>query len=419
MAAPHPTANPTRRSTSAYVPTRAYVQVPAEFLDLGPRKLCSETQCYMLMHIMRLTWSRACDTHGADPAEWSEPITAAMFAERCGCDLRTAEWNLADAVRRKMVARKKSPGRPGFCYRTTPAMWAAAADYAPAPPKEDEEHEPAEPIADTAEPEPPTPAGSLPPRVVMPGKAIALPFAIDHLSRVRYCNEGPAPLDIAAELQNGVLSLRFKTSPKLLKGEDSAKGDRNGLRSELYDIMRQVFQGVGLTLSKPFFRKIAAELQHVTDADYIRAVRNRLDRARRSNYPVDPGLFLLVAQDAAEAYSRKESPSQAPGRAEEPAPHHQPPSIEDLRNALQDRDDYPDSHPFHATALELIERATAEQIAEAQRPDPAAAAYEAMDDAARNELRRRIREAMGPRAGKLDPDALREEITRLAIASLR
>ena len=316
-----------RATQNAYFPSR-FNAIPVEFYEQARQaKFCSDLQKSFIQLIAQYTWSITSLDRETLPLEWTAAAwTAAWIARELASDVDSVQWMLGNAVRRKLVARKKLQGQTGFAYRTHPDMWIAAEPHVPAkrePDDDDELEDDAEPVEPAT---PPRPVNA--PLVVQPGRRASIAFSAEAVKKVTYCNEGPAPLDVEAAFADGVISLRFgvpKAAENGLNGfaVSSAKL-RNGLRSFSSEPGQKLRNGLRSFSPRPALRE---HLQTIFNAAVLGPIRDelwaifcnnlgaepsddfthhflleKLAEKRRAGYKVTPGLYLDLARDARAAW---------------------------------------------------------------------------------------------------------------------
>jgi hypothetical protein len=310
-------------AASAYFPS-VFVAIPVEFFDAcRASKFCSDLQARFIQLIGRHTWSVASVNRKAKtPLEWTaKPWTAAHVARELGTDVDSAQWIIANAVKRGLVSRRRVAGVQGFCYKTHPDMWAAADAWVP-PKREEVEEE--TPPAEVVEIPAAVVAPGLPgrPVTVRAGRTASLKLSVERVEKVTYSSEGLAPFDAVAAFSDGVLSLQFSASKTVEKTAGANKTRigaklRNGLRSffALKTHLEAIFAARCYgPLTDELFTSICNHLGPETSEQFaINFIDEKLIEKRQKRYNITPGLFEAFASDARYAWDNQKRPTETGG----------------------------------------------------------------------------------------------------------
>jgi hypothetical protein len=214
---------------------RGFTPFPNEALLDWPRLVSGDAQFLSLILINSETLGVPRD-RGTEPPKWSRAITTEEFAAFAHCTVRAIEIALADLSDRKVIERKKVPGK-GFAYHIPFNTWPDLPDR-PAPKRAElvtmPESEPAEeetqPEKTTAKPV----AG--PKQSVKPNtstRPVELPCPVIKL-RWERSNNG---FEYESYALNGILTIRpiwqEKANAKSTKGEQSPKSTSGSVAANL------------------------------------------------------------------------------------------------------------------------------------------------------------------------------------------
>lgn len=344
---------------NAYFPA-LFVAVPLEFFAAHKQsKFCSDLQARFIQLIGRHTWSVASvDRRQKAPLEWTaKPWTAAHVARELGTDVDSAQWVIANAVKRGLVSRRRVAGQQGFCYKTHPDLWAAAKPWEPPKRADVAEETPAE-VVEIPPPAPaPPPLGR--PVVVRPGRTAALNISVERVEKVTYSSEGLAPFSAVAAFENGVLSLSFSTNAN--KRRIGAKL-RNGLRSApaLKTHLEAIFAARCYgPLTDELFTSICNNLGQETSEEFAsNFIDEKLVEKRQNRYKITPGLFADFALDARVAWDTwRAAHKSAAGPVSDPVER-----VRVLTFALEELEE----NPNDPAAMSMVEGATVEELAAAR-----------------------------------------------------
>jgi hypothetical protein len=308
--------------------TDPFILLSVDFRRHLRTKFSDLTQVQLVLLLIEL--STSLPSRGRDPQPATDPLTAAQIAAELGVPLRTVQWVLSDSINRGLVVRSKVAGKTGFSYQTSPAMWAAAADYLPeAAPEPETAPEPeAAPEPETA-PEPRADRNSL---QFSTGRRATLTLEAP-CRKVQTVNDVGFDLELISEVTADMVLLTVRATDKvramlaslpLLDSKQADEKHRNMLRS---------FSATGSTVTEPegekdrnmlrsfsllqafvtricearvletpdpaYWARITEALANTPDdfaADYFAAKVDASDRRRRE---FGPGILLSWAGDAA------------------------------------------------------------------------------------------------------------------------
>jgi len=386
-----------------------FIRVPIEFITLGPKKFSGETQAYLILGILLRTSSRP--ALGKPVAEWTDPMSVNDWAAELQCEgeeKRTVEWAIADGLKRKLIERDdQSPKKKKYRYRTSAALWAAAADYEGA-----QKSEP-----DVAEEDPEEQQGEETVnddrnglRSIQPGKKVVIPLELP-CSKIRYHNEVPFPLDVTSRVQNGIVHLRVcaadavrnalqSLAEKLTGGEGTVNDDRNGLRSlpggkiargegmvnddrnglrssmpELKGIIEAELKRFGrrdlVPLESSLWRKVLSTLNGTPEPVACKVFAEKLQRAEKRREDIYPGLMVSWAFDACERARNLAAAEAAEPKFPDPDPRDS--YLNSLASAILDVEAEDANFPANPDLKRLLRSASPADIEAARSRLPQAA----------------------------------------------